>query len=121
MERSNEPQFGIRRSWIMAVLLIVPAVAAFGAWDIFINEGQLKPYLRFDSLFLPLYLLIFELPHVIASFFGFFQKEYARHYKRHLFFGLPLLITLGITIFSRPLFREGQASSEAPIGVTDVC
>ena len=104
MEKSNGEKFPIKRSWVLAILLIIPAVAAFGAWDIFFNEQQLKPYLRFDSLFLPLYLLVFELPHVIASFFGFFQKEYAKHYKRHLFFGLPLfllafLIILGVDFY----------------------
>ncbi len=93
----------------MSVLLVIPAIAAFGAWDIFLNDGQLQPHLRFDSLFLPLYLLVFELPHIIASFFGFFQKEYVQHYKRHLVFGLPLfllvfLILIGIDFYAAIVF-----------------
>lgn len=101
----QEPQLHIRRSWILSIFLIIPAVAIFGAWDMYFNNKQLLPYLRFDSLFLPLYLLIFELPHVLASFFGFFQKEYVRHYQRHLFLGLPLVLTgfvlvLGINFYT---------------------
>jgi hypothetical protein len=102
---AQEPQLHIRRSWILSIFLIIPAVAIFGAWDTYFNSKQLLPYLRFDSLFLPLYLLIFELPHVLASFFGFFQKEYIRHYQRHLFLGLPLMLTgfvlvLGINFYT---------------------
>lgn len=104
MEKIESQKFPIKRSWVLAILLVIPAVAAFGAWDIFLNDQQLKPFLQFDSLFFPLYLLVFELPHVIASFFGFFQKEYARHYRKHLSIGLPIfllifLILIGVDFY----------------------
>jgi hypothetical protein len=65
----------------------------------YLNEQRLLPYLQFDSLFLPLYLLVFELPHVIASFFGFFQTRYLNHYRKQLSVGLPIALgTFGLLL-----------------------
>lgn len=100
MEISNAPQFPIRRSWILSVFLIIPAVALFAMWDIYFNDQQLQPHLQLDSLFLPLYLLFFELPHIIAGLFGFFQTRYIAHYKKHLLFGVPgLLVAFAVLTY----------------------
>lgn len=98
MHDHNEPEFAVRKTWIFSVFLIVPLVALFGGWDYFFNNQKLLPHLQFDSLFLPLYLLVFELPHVFASFLSFFQKEYITQYKKHLYLGIPLTLLLFLVL-----------------------
>lgn len=98
MDEQVKAQFAIKKSWIFSIFLFIPLVGLFGAWDFYFNEQQLLPKLQYNSLFLPFYVLIFELPHVIASFFGFFQKEYIRHYRAHLLFGIPLLLLVFISL-----------------------
>lgn len=58
----------------------------------FLNHRELLPFFGPTSLLLPLYLLFFEVPHIIASFIGFTDKEYLGHYRKHLLFGVPLLL-----------------------------
>lgn len=89
---TNEQQYPIRRTWILSILLIIPVLSAVWLWDMFLNDRGLLPYLGLTSLLLPLYLLFFEMPHIIASFVGFIDKEYLGHYRTHLLFGVPLLL-----------------------------
>lgn len=58
----------------------------------FFNDQGLLPYFGPLSLSLPLYLLFFEMPHIIASFVGFIDKEYVAHYRKHLILGVPFML-----------------------------
>ncbi len=85
--------YSIHRSWILGLFLIVPLVLLVWSWDMTFNDRGLLPSLGPASLFLPLYLLIFEMPHIFASFVGFMDKEYVAHYRTHLMVGIPLMLT----------------------------
>lgn len=100
----------IPKRFLLSVYLVLPALAAFFLWDMLLNNSGFLPYMGLNSMVLPLYLLFFELPHIIASFFGFVDKEYVRHYKKHLFVYLPLILAgtgvlmwwnfeLGVTLY----------------------
>lgn len=91
---NNQEMLVLKKSWIMSVFLIVPLVAFFGFWDWNYNDQALLPVLGIDTLYLPLYLLIFGLPHILASLFSFFDKEYFSHYKKHLIIFFPILFLL---------------------------
>jgi hypothetical protein len=91
MENKNIELFPIHRVWILSIFLVIPFVLAVGLWDHFFNNSGLLPYLGISTIFLPLYVLVFETPHIIASFIGFVDKEYVRHYRRHLVLGIPLM------------------------------
>ncbi len=78
----------------MSVFCIIPLMLGIGLGDHYLNDGAWLPHLGLASLFLPLYLLFFELPHIISSFVSFVDKEYVRFYARHLFLGLPLLLAV---------------------------
>lgn len=84
--------YSIHRSWMLGLFLIVPLVLLVWSWDMLVNDRGLLPYLGPASLFLPLYLLIFEMPHIFASFIGFLDKEYVTYYRSHLMIGLPLML-----------------------------
>jgi hypothetical protein len=75
------------RIYTIGLLLVVIVVA-----DQVFFEKALLPYMGLTSLFLPLYLLFFELPHIIASFLGFADREYVQRYKSSLLVVLPLLL-----------------------------
>lgn len=53
---------------LLAVYLIVPVLLIIALIDIGYFGGALLPYMGIGSLLIPLYLLFFELPHIIASF-----------------------------------------------------
>lgn len=90
--KSEVLPYQTRRLWILSIFLVVPSVLLVWAWDMFFNNQGLLPFLGLASLFLPLYLLVFEMPHIIASFVGFADKEYIKHYRAHLLYGMPLLL-----------------------------
>ncbi len=82
----------VKRKAILMVFAIVPLCFFLGIFDYYVRDGSLLPYMSLTSLLLPLYLLFFELPHIISSYIGFFDKEYVRFYARHLFLWIPLLL-----------------------------
>ena len=68
----------------VTILVVVADMALFGQ--------ALQPYLTLSLLYLPLYIFVFELPHIIASLTSFADREYVEHYRRELFVVLPILI-----------------------------
>jgi hypothetical protein len=94
------PLVSISKKYLLAVYAILPILFLVFLGDQFIFDSALLPYMGLTSMVLPLYLLFFELPHIIASFFGFADKEYISHYKKHLLFYLPLiLVATGILLY----------------------
>ncbi|MCA9354129.1 MAG: hypothetical protein KC877_01265 [Candidatus Kaiserbacteria bacterium] len=107
MENKNLA-YPIQRKWILGVFIIIPLVLAVGLYDYFLNDQAWQPYFSLYSLLLPLYLLFFELPHILASFAGFADGEYARHYRKHLLIGLPVMLLLfGVFAWHYYLFAIG--------------
>lgn len=95
----TEPQ-SIPKKLFLYVYLIVPILLIIALADIFYFDSVLLPYSGINGLLLPLFIFIFNLPHILASFFSFFDREYVGYYKKHLFIYLPgLLIATGILLF----------------------
>ena len=111
MENNSTPALvAISKKYLLAVYIILPILFLVFLGDIFLFNSALLPYMGLTSMVLPLYLLFFELPHIIASFFGFADKEYVTHYKKQLLLYLPLLLiatsillyvnfALGVTLY----------------------
>lgn len=90
----------IPKKYLLYLFLILPVLLIIFLVDIFYLDYYLFPYVGVEGLLLPFFIVIFNLPHVIASFFSFFDSEYVGYYKKHLFFYLPvLLIGTGILLF----------------------
>lgn len=88
------------RQWLLGVHLIIPLLCIVYVLDqLWLNE-QLLPYLGLGSLLLPLYLLFFELPHIIASYLGFFDRAYIVHYWNHLVYVVPIIIISTIVLYT---------------------
>lgn len=90
----------IPRKVLVFAYLIVPILLTVVLVDTFYLNSELRPYFGLEAALIPVYIFIFDLPHIIASFFSFFDKEYVSYYKKHLFFYLPgLLIATAILLF----------------------
>lgn len=101
-------EVAIPRRLLLSVYLIVPALVAVVFADLFYYDAILRPYMGIEALLLPVFVLVFNLPHIIASFFSFFDGEYVAHYKRHLFLYLPLVL-IGTAILLYYDYRLGVA------------
>lgn len=86
--------------WLLALHLIVPILLSVWFIDSTFFNSSLLPYMGMGTLLLPLYLLVFELPHIVGSFLTFIDGEYVRFYRTHLFFGVPLLLlSVGVLLY----------------------
>ncbi len=110
MENNSTSLTVIPKKFLLLVYLVLPVLFCVFLADVYFFDSALLPYMGLTSMVLPLYLLFFELPHIIASFFGFADKEYFTHYKKHLLFFLPLILiatsillyvnfSLGVTLY----------------------
>ena len=88
----------IPKKFLLSIYLVLPLLFFIFVVDVFRFDSSLLPYMGLSSMLLPLYILFFELPHIFASFFGFFDREYLSHYKRELSFYLPVILITFSTI-----------------------
>jgi len=102
MEKNNYSEeknlVTIPKKFLLGVYFILPILFLVFLVDVFYFDSAFLPYFGLTTLTLPLYLIIFEMPHVLASFFGFFEKEYVTHYKKQLFIYLPLVLFATIVL-----------------------
>lgn len=90
----------IPKKLFLYVYLILPILLLVVLADMFYFDSWLRPYMGIEAILLPLFIFIFNLPHIIASLLSFFDGEYVTYYKRHLFFYLPtLLIATALLLF----------------------
>ena len=90
----------IPRKLFLYVYLILPVLLLVFLVDTFYFNSALRPYTGIEAITLPLFIFIFNLPHIIASFFSFFDREYVSYYKTHLFLYLPgLLIATAVLLY----------------------
>jgi len=89
----------IPRKMFLLVYLIVPVLITIVIIDSLYFEAALRPYLGLQAVLIPLYIFVFDLPHVIASFFSFFDKEYVSYYKKHLCLYLPGFLAATALLF----------------------
>lgn len=82
----------IPKSLLLCVFLILPILLFIALADKFYFNSALLPYVGIGALYLPVFILVFVLPHIIASFFSFFDSEYVHYYRSHLFLYLPTLL-----------------------------
>lgn len=93
----------ISSNWLLAIHAIIPILLCVWWIDVTYFQKSLLPYMGITSTLLPLYLLIFELPHIIASLITFADPTYIKFYKKHILIGLPILLSLvGILFYLNP-------------------
>lgn len=98
MEGSDERWLHIKRSWILAVYLIVPISLGVVLLDQLALGGSWQPYLTLSLLQLPIYLAVFDMPHVVASLLTYADREYITAYRKQLLFKLPIVLAIFVGI-----------------------
>jgi hypothetical protein len=88
----------IRPGYLLSVYVIIPISVLIVSYDM-LASGILKSYLQSSPDKLRLFTLIFTLPHILSSFFGFFEKEYINVYGKKLLRGAQL-VSLGSIFIS---------------------
>jgi len=90
----------IPRKIFVFTYLIVPLLVTIALIDTFYLDAAMRPYLGITAIAIPIYIFIFDLPHIMASFFSFLDREYISYYKKHLFMYLPgLLIATAVLLY----------------------
>ncbi len=89
----------IKRSWLLAVYIVLPLTLILVIIDFIFLEQTLQPYLTANALYFPLVILLFELPHIIGSLVTFADTEYLTFYKQHLLSVLPITLIAFSTLF----------------------
>jgi len=78
--------------WLLAIYAIVPILLSIVFIDSIFLGNAIQPYVSVNLKSAFIYLLFFELPHIFASFISFADREYLSHYKKQLFYELPILL-----------------------------
>jgi len=91
-------KLAISHRLLLGVYGIVPLCILVVFADILFFGAASRPYFSLTLMGAFLYLLFFELPHIIASFISYADKEYLLFYKKRLWWQVPtiFLITAGL-------------------------
>lgn len=81
----------VRLSTLLAVYVVVPLCLGVAVLDQVFLGGQIQQALPREPESLFLYALIFNVPHIIASFFSMAEKEYFLFYKKRLLYAAPII------------------------------
>ncbi len=83
---------------LLAIYLLLPLVLVIIAVDHFVFHDALKHFLPHRPETLLWYALIFNLPHILTSFFGFADKAYLNFYRMRLGIGIPIIAALAFLL-----------------------
>jgi len=99
------PPIQVKLNTLLAVYIVVPLCLAVVVFDQLFLHGHIKSFLPQTPTALFLFVLFFATPHILASFFGFADKEYVVFYKKKLVYEvLPLMVlSIGILWYSYSL------------------
>ncbi len=81
---------------LLAIYSVMPLSLLFIAADSFVLNGHIKVSLPVDPRVYAWFVILFMVPHIIASFFSFADKEYLEYYKPRLLRGAQIAVILGI-------------------------
>lgn len=91
----------VKAYYLTALYIVVPLCAILVILDITLfNRALQQNYLPSSPEAWLIWAIVFETPHIIASFFSFADKEYFQHYKNRLvkavivFSGIVVLFTI---------------------------
>lgn len=92
--RSAAP-LAVSGNMLTALYFIIPACAAVVLIDMLLLNQALKSYLPTKPEHWLIWALVFDTPHILASFFSFADKEYYRFYKSRV---LKALVGFSIAV-----------------------
>jgi len=98
-ERPRTRPWTISRRWLLAIYLIVPIVWLVVVVDLVALEGRLRAQLPPSPEDLFWFTVFFVLPHILASQFSFYDREYLSVYRPRLLVGVPLVLGVAALVY----------------------
>jgi hypothetical protein len=83
---------------LLAIYSVMPLSLMFIAMDKALLSGSIGKSLPLDPRVFVWFILIFMVPHILASFFSFADREYFNFYKSKLLRGAQIAVVLGLFI-----------------------
>jgi hypothetical protein len=83
---------------LLLIYAVMPLSLAFIAVDKTLLSGSIGKSLPLDPRVFVWFILIFMVPHILASFFSFAEREYFNFYKSKMLRGAQLAVVLGLFI-----------------------
>lgn len=111
MNRSHKLK--IAPALLLSIYLFVPLAALFVIFDATYFDGKFRDALPTEPESFLIFSILFTLPHILASFFSFIDKEYVSYYKLRLipafryvvlFSILVPLISIKIALYTYAIF-----------------
>lgn len=84
---------------LLAFYLVIPLCALLVLADMLLLENALLQYLPTSPTQWLIWAIVFETPHIVASFFSFCDREYIRYYRARLLWGLKRFVPLVVFTF----------------------
>jgi hypothetical protein len=84
---------------LIGVYAIVPVLVVLMLLDGIYAGGKFRSLLPHNPEQFFLYLLLFNVPHHVASLFSFADREYVAHYRKKFMAGLPIVWGLTVLCF----------------------
>ena len=101
--RSNLP-FNLKTRHLYAVYWVVPLAVLLVVVDMFWLESDIQQTVKKSNAQILLIGIVFGAPHILASMFAYFDKEYLAFYQPKIMAGLSgALLLASITLFVLPL------------------
>lgn len=88
---------------LLSVYAITPALLGLAVLDLFVFNRAIAAVLPAHPEQVFLFALLFNVPHLVASFFSFADREYLSFYRSKLMFGLlPILVASVLLLWHAP-------------------
>ncbi len=94
--KKEESTISINPKVLLAIYAVMPLSLICKAIDSLIFNGHVQQALPVDPRVYVWFVLLFMVPHIIASFFSFADKEYFDYYRSRLLRGAQIAVILGI-------------------------
>lgn len=98
----------IKPVYLLGIYSVIPVVALFLAADLWLNGLRLSRSLPADPHTMQWFTMFFMLPHIFASLFTFFDRDYLLAYKERLVVSVPLILVVMVVVpllFDAPLLQ----------------
>lgn len=95
---SHPSRFKIPPILLLLIYLFIPLALILIIFDVVYFDGKLRDTLPTEPETFLIFSILFTLPHILASFFSFLDKEYITHYKSQLIPWLRYVVLFSVFV-----------------------
>jgi hypothetical protein len=109
---TSKERAAVNSKTLLAFYLVIPFCALLVMADMLLLDGTLLQYLPSSPTHWLIWAIVFETPHIVASFFSFCDREYIRHYRSRLISAVSVIVPLVLffVVVAPAVFPDSIAS-----------